>query len=96
MSDAQAVAEGDAAHDLAEDVAHLLLAEARLRVEHVEQVAARHVLHHHQDLGVGVEHLVEPDDVRVVSNFIAQALRGDPITVYGTASKRGRSAMSTI
>ena len=37
---AQAVAEGDAAHDLAEDVAHLLLAEARLRVEHVEQVAA--------------------------------------------------------
>ena len=26
---------------------------------------------------------MHPNDGRVVSNFIVQALRGDPITVYG-------------
>ena len=28
-----------------------------------------------------------PDDGRVVSNFIVQALRGEPITIYGTGSQ---------
>jgi UDP-glucuronate decarboxylase len=28
-----------------------------------------------------------PDDGRVVSNFVTQALRGDPITIYGTGSQ---------
>jgi UDP-glucuronate decarboxylase len=28
-----------------------------------------------------------PDDGRVVSNFIVQALRGDPITIYGDGSQ---------
>jgi dTDP-glucose 4,6-dehydratase len=30
---------------------------------------------------------MRPDDGRVVSNFITQALRGDPITVYGDGSQ---------
>ena len=28
-----------------------------------------------------------PDDGRVVSNFIVQALRGDPLTLYGGGSQ---------
>lgn len=30
---------------------------------------------------------MDPDDGRVVSNFITQALRGDPITIYGDGSQ---------
>ena len=30
---------------------------------------------------------MRPDDGRVVSNFIVQALRGDPLTVYGDGSQ---------
>ena len=30
---------------------------------------------------------MEPDDGRVVSNFIVQAIRGDPITIYGDGSQ---------
>jgi dTDP-glucose 4,6-dehydratase len=30
---------------------------------------------------------MRPDDGRVVSNFIAQALRGEPLTVYGTGDQ---------
>jgi UDP-glucuronate decarboxylase len=30
---------------------------------------------------------MHPDDGRVVSNFIMQALRGDPITIYGDGSQ---------
>jgi UDP-glucuronate decarboxylase len=30
---------------------------------------------------------MHPDDGRVVSNFIVQALRGDPITIYGDGSQ---------
>lgn len=30
---------------------------------------------------------MNPDDGRVVSNFIVQALRGDPITIYGTGEQ---------
>jgi len=30
---------------------------------------------------------MHPDDGRVVSNFIVQALRGDPVTVYGDGSQ---------
>ncbi len=30
---------------------------------------------------------MHPDDGRVVSNFIVQALRGEPITVYGDGSQ---------
>jgi len=30
---------------------------------------------------------MHPDDGRVVSNFIVQALRGDPITIYGTGAQ---------
>ena len=30
---------------------------------------------------------INPDDGRVVSNFIVQALRGDPITIYGDGSQ---------
>ena len=36
-----------------------------------------------------------PGDGRVVSNFLAQALRGEPLTVYGDGSRPGRSATST-
>ena len=39
---------------------------------------------------------MHPDDGRVVSNFIMQALRGEPITIYGDGSRPARSAMSTI
>ena len=28
-----------------------------------------------------------PDDGRVISNFIVQALRGEPITLYGDGSQ---------
>ena len=30
---------------------------------------------------------MHPDDGRVVSNFVVQALRGDPITIYGTGAQ---------
>ena len=30
---------------------------------------------------------MHPDDGRVVSNFIMQALRGEPITIYGDGSQ---------
>jgi UDP-glucuronate decarboxylase len=38
---------------------------------------------------------MHPNDGRVVSNFIVQALRGEPITLYGDGSRRARSATST-
>ena len=37
-----------------------------------------------------------PNDGRVVSNFIVQALRGEDLTVYGTASKPVHFVMLTI
>ena len=39
---------------------------------------------------------MHPNDGRVVSNFIVQALKGQDITIYGDGSQTGRSAMSTI
>src|SRR5262245_13289633 len=39
---------------------------------------------------------MHPNDGRVVSNFIVQALRNNDITVYGDACRRVRSATSTI
>ena len=36
------------------------------------------------------------DDGRVVSNFIVQALRGQPITLYGDGSQTRSFVMSTI
>ena len=39
---------------------------------------------------------MRPDDGRVVSNFIVQALAGSPLTVFGDGSQPGRSATSTI
>ena len=36
-----------------------------------------------------------PDDGRVVSNFIVQALKGEPITIYGEAGRPAHSVMST-
>jgi UDP-glucuronate decarboxylase len=30
---------------------------------------------------------MHPNDGRVVSNFIVQALKGEPITLYGTGSQ---------
>ena len=38
---------------------------------------------------------MRPDDGRVVSNFIVQALRGQDITIYGDGSQSRRSASST-
>jgi UDP-glucuronate decarboxylase len=38
---------------------------------------------------------MHPNDGRVVSNFIVQALRGDPITLYGRARRPAAFAMST-
>jgi UDP-glucuronate decarboxylase len=38
---------------------------------------------------------MHPNDGRVVSNFIVQALKGEPITLYGDGSRRAASAMST-
>ena len=38
---------------------------------------------------------MRPDDGRVVSNFIVQALRGDDLTIYGDGSQLARSATST-
>ena len=37
---------------------------------------------------------MHPQDGRVVSNFIVQALKGETITVYGDGSGRGPSVMS--
>ncbi len=39
---------------------------------------------------------MDAEDGRVVSNFIVQALRGEPLTVFGDGSQSGRSAMSMI
>ena len=38
---------------------------------------------------------MDPNDGRVVSNFIMQALRGEPLPSTATASRPGRSATST-
>ena len=38
---------------------------------------------------------MQPDDGRVVSNFIVQALRGEDITLYGDGARRVHFAMST-
>jgi UDP-glucuronate decarboxylase len=38
---------------------------------------------------------MHPNDGRVVSNFIVQALRGEDITIYGDGSRRAPSATST-
>jgi UDP-glucuronate decarboxylase len=38
---------------------------------------------------------MHPNDGRVVSNFIVQALRGQPITIYGDGSRPAPSATST-
>ena len=38
---------------------------------------------------------MHPNDGRVVSNFIVQAIQGRPVTIYGTAARRAASAMST-
>jgi UDP-glucuronate decarboxylase len=38
---------------------------------------------------------MHPNDGRVVSNFIVQALRGEDITIYGKASKHGHFATWT-
>jgi dTDP-glucose 4,6-dehydratase len=51
---------------------------------------------YHRELGLDVRILrifntygpwMEPDDGRVVSNFITQALSGDPLTIYGDGSQ---------
>ncbi len=51
---------------------------------------------HHRTLGtdIGIARIfntygprLRPDDGRVVSNFVLQALRGDPLTVYGDGSQ---------
>jgi dTDP-glucose 4,6-dehydratase len=51
---------------------------------------------YHRDLGVETRIVrifntygprMDPDDGRVVSNFVAQAIRGDPITIYGDGSQ---------
>ena len=39
---------------------------------------------------------MHPNDGRVVSNFIVQALQGEDITLYGDGSRRAPSAMSMI
>ena len=38
---------------------------------------------------------MDPQDGRVVSNFIVQALQDKPITIYGDGSRPARSAMWT-
>jgi UDP-glucuronate decarboxylase len=38
---------------------------------------------------------MHPNDGRVVSNFIVQALKGEPITVYGKGQQTAASATST-
>ena len=38
---------------------------------------------------------MHPNDGRVVSNFIVQALTGEDITIYGEGARPGRSATST-
>ena len=38
---------------------------------------------------------MRPDDGRVVSNFLVQALQGEPITIYGDGSQTRASATST-
>jgi dTDP-glucose 4,6-dehydratase len=50
--------------------------------------------HRHHDVDVRIVRIfntygprMRPDDGRVVSNFITQALRGEPITVYGDGSQ---------
>jgi dTDP-glucose 4,6-dehydratase len=56
--------------------------------------AATMAYHRHRGLDVGVVRIfntygprMRPDDGRAIPNFIAQALRGDPITVTGTGSQ---------
>ncbi len=51
-------------------------------------------MHRHHGVNVGIARIfntygprLSPGDGRVVSNFIVQALRGDPLTVYGDGSQ---------
>lgn len=59
--------------------------------------------HRQHKLGIKVEHIfntngprMHPNDMRVISNFIVQALRNEAITIYGDKVKRALSATSII
>ena len=58
--------------------------------------------HRHHGLDVRIVRIfntygprMQPDDGRAVSNFLVQALRGEPLTSTATASRPARSATST-
>ena len=65
MDDHVAVAVLDAARDLLEEVARLVLDEPPLLDDVVEELPPLDVLHDHVDVGGRLDHLVEADDVGV-------------------------------
>ena len=65
MHDHVAVAVLDAAHDLLEKVARLVLRQAPLLDDVVKQLAALDVLHDHIDVARRLHDFVQADDVRV-------------------------------
>ena len=63
------MAVGDARYDLLEELARLVLVELAVLDNVIEELAARHVLHHHENVTGRVDHLIELDDVRVAEEL---------------------------
>ena len=68
----------------------------RSMYDEAKRYAEAMALAHHRSRGVDVRIIrifntygprMAPDDGRVISNFVAQALRGEPLTVYGDGSQ---------
>ena len=65
MHDHMSVTVSDTGDDLLEELSSLVLGEPTVLDDMIEQLAARHILHDHEDVRGRVDHLVELDDVRV-------------------------------
>ena len=83
MDDHVAVAVLDAARDLLEEVARLVLDEAALLHDVVEELAPLDVLHDDVDVRRGLDHLVEADDVGVAEEAEDLDLAADCARVVG-------------
>ena len=59
----------------------------RFSAEFKAKVALEAIKGHETVAELATRHELHPNDGRVVSNFIVQALKGDPITIYGDGTQ---------
>lgn len=69
MNDVVPMAIVDAGDDLLEEASSVRLLQLAVLDDIVEQFAARHVLHDHENVGRCADHLVQFDDVRVTEQL---------------------------